>query len=174
MTIRDVSDFLRMQRPSPHLLWLSPMIGLVLGYGAYLAYAAGYRGVVLPLRSGQLKTLGKTYTAQDAPAAFWLAVAWNGFIALAASIAAGLTLWWALSAEPVLSVLALSLFVSVLSLSECLYRLAFRALLRGVMPGKRRFYRRDRQPGRYWGNILACLLSFVFPLMFSWLVRVTL
>lgn len=161
-----------MQKPSPHLLWLSPMIGLVLGYGAYLAYASGYQGVVLSIRSGRLRTLGRTYSAGRAPAAFWLAVAWNAFVALAACIAAAMTLWWAASAEVVLSVLAFSLFVSVLGLSELLYRLAFRALLRGVMPGKHRFYRRDRQPRRYWASILACLLAFLFPLMFTCLLGI--
>lgn len=146
------------------------MVGLVVGYGAYLAYASGYRGVVLSLRSGQLKALGRTYTVRDKPAAFWMTVAWNAFITLAASFAAVLTVWWALRAEVVLSVLAFSLFVSVLSLSEFLYRLAFRALLTGVMPGLRRFYRRDRQPGRYWASILVCLLSFLCPLMFTCLL----
>lgn len=161
-----------MQKPSPHLLWLSPMVGLVVGYGAYLAYAAGYHGVVLSIRSGRLRTLGRTYSVGRAPAAFWLAVAWNAFIALAAGIAAGMTLWWAASAEVVLSVLAFSLFVSVLCLSEFLYRLAVRALLRGVMPGRRRFYRRDRQPRRYWGSILACLLAFLVPMAFTCLLGI--
>lgn len=150
------------------------MVGLVLGYGAYLAYAAGYRGVVLPIRSGQLRTLGKTYTLRDRPAAFWLGVAWNGFIATAASLAAAMTVWWAARADAELSVLGFFLFVSVLSLSEYLHRLAFRALRTGVIAGRRRFYRRDRQPGRYWGNILACLCAFAVPAMFTWLVRVTL
>lgn len=163
-----------MRKPTLHLLWLSPMIGLVLGYGAYLAYAAGYKGVVLPIRSGQLKTLGRTYSAHHRPAAFWLAVVWNAFIALAASCAAVMTVWWALSGQLVLAVLAFSLFVSVLSLSEFLYRLAFRALLTGVMPGIRRFYRRDRQPRRYWGGIFVCLLTFVFPLMFTCMLGVVL
>ena len=162
-----------MRRPYSHLIWVSPMVGLVLSYGAYLAYASGYRGVVVPIRSGQLKTLGRTYTAQETPAAFWLGIAWNAFITTGAGIAAAMTVWWFIRGEMVLSVLGFFLFVSVLSLSELLYRLVFRALRTGVMAGRRGIYRRDRQPGRYWASILGCLLCFVFPVTLTWLVQVT-
>lgn len=150
---------------NPQLIWISPGFWMVVIYGGYLTYTSGYKGVMLSLRSGRLKTLGKTYAASGTPRAYWRALVWNGFIALAGGMMAAMMLWDALSAEASFVVLSVLFFGCVLTLSEFVYRFAFRALLTGVIPGKATFYRRDRQPKRYWGSIFFVLSTFLFFLI---------
>jgi hypothetical protein len=148
--------------PNPHLIWFTPFFWIVVGYGAYQAYASGFRGVALSLRSGRVKTLGKIYRAQNKPHAFWFVILWNALIAIASTLAAVGMIWAAWAARLHLAMLALLLCVSVGSLAEIQYRIAFRALLKGVMRGKYCFYRRDRHPYHFWFRIVASTCMCVF------------
>jgi hypothetical protein len=116
-----------MMTANPHLIWISPILWMVVGYGIYAVYRSGYQGVALSTRSGRLKTLGRIYNAQNKPVAFWLAVVWNASVSLSGGLIAGMMLWGAWSADLNLAVYSFLLFGCLLSLSEIVYRFTLRA-----------------------------------------------
>ena len=160
--------------PNPHLIWFSAPFWTVVIYGTHCAYAFGYRGVFLSLRSGRVKALGKIYRARNKPRAFWFTVLGNAWSAIAGTGAAVAMIGAAASAWLNLSIL-LFVLCGGLASSEMMYRVAGRALMTGVMPTRVSHYRRDKQPLYFWSRIVgyACMsvllwLFFLLVLAQGW------
>lgn len=149
---------------NPHLIWISPLFWMAVGFGTYLAHKAGYEGVVIPIRRGQLRTVGKIYKARNEPYKFLSALAWNALIATGSCTAVAMMVWFAWSAEIWFFVLSIGLLGFIICSSEFLYRLAFRSMLRGVFADRACSYRRDRQPKKFGRGIFSCLFLFLINL----------